>query len=124
MQPLSILTTRDEPSGLVITTATGVLTMAALLQFMNTEWASSDRPILFDGREATGEQLSVEDVQRLADTAASLHGASRLRARLAIVVGTDTEFGLARMFVSLSEMRGVTHVRVFRSMSDAAEWLL
>ena len=124
MPSFSIVTTQDEPSGLTVTTATGVLTVAALLQFINTEWASADRPILFDGREATGRAAVGQTTWQGWRTRREPLRRTRLHAKLAIVVGTDTDFGLVRMFLSLLQMQGITHARVFRSMTDAADWLL
>jgi hypothetical protein len=116
-----IITTQKQHEGVTIATATGTLTVAPLVDFIQTEWSASDQPILFDSREATASELSASDVRRLADIAGSLYCASRLRAKLAIVVSADETFGLARMFQSLADLG--TNVRVFRSMADAESWL-
>jgi hypothetical protein len=113
---------RDD-SGSVIVTASGNLTGIELLGFINDIWASANAPILFDATNATAASVTATDIQRLADTAVSHHRASRLGAKLAIVTSADEDFGLARMFISLSSPSGPRDIRVFRSLADAAVWL-
>ena len=119
---MPIAVDRDDSESLIVK-ASGTLTGLELLRFINDIWASADAPILFDATNATAAGVTATDVQRLADTAVWHHRASRLRAKLAIVAGADVDFGLARMFVSLSSLSGPRDVRVFRSLADAVIWL-
>lgn len=43
--------------------------------------------------------------------------------RLALVVGTDYDFGMARMFELMADGQIPHRMRVFRSLEDACRWL-
>lgn len=57
----------------------------------------------------------VDETERFADTLGS--------GRCAIVTGSGSSFGLARVFEALAEARVPTRYRVFRSRAEAEAWL-
>jgi hypothetical protein len=73
---------------------------------------------LGDFREVQRMDLSGEDIRNFATR--SIYAASSKRA---FVVSTDVQFGLGRMFETYRGLDGENGVRIFRSMSDAIQWV-
>jgi hypothetical protein len=120
--------TIDHDKGLVMATAHGLLTDADIFAYQQTVWS---RPEIkgFDELIDMGEVSGIEFVsgQRVSDLA-QLSGsmdASDAPSKLAIVVATDHQFGLGRMYQAYREMapQGTKVVRVFRDRAEALEWL-
>jgi hypothetical protein len=76
---------------------------------------------LVDGRLAETEGLNASDLQFLAD---DIHARRKLlaRARCAVVVESETAFGLMRMY-EVYTLESPVIVRVFREESEARLWL-
>jgi hypothetical protein len=114
---MALALTRDGTRHLTVT-ATGPITAADLVTFIDGEWPNlpPDGAVLIDGRSAS-VQLSADEVRLLVSQTARNRGL----ARIAIVTDHDLEFGLARMY----EMQVVEYatVGVFRAIDAATDWL-
>lgn len=75
--------------------------------------------VLFDLREAHFEG-DIEPLKRLAREMARME--FPFRQRVAQLVGTDLEFGLARLFDALAE-GGPSEYRIFRDAAEARRWV-
>jgi len=113
----------DKPRGLVITTASGFLTVSNILAHQRKLLADPNfDPTcsqLVDCSAVTGIDLSPEDVRAI--TAATIFSA---HSRRAVVVATDEQFGFARMFKMMREAQGEYGIRVFRDRAEALGWAL
>lgn len=77
------------------------------------------RPVVWDFRGAK-LSLSTAEVRAFAEFILESQPAAR-PPRVAIVTGTDVDFGMARMFGAYREHPS-TQVRVFRDYDDAVTW--
>jgi hypothetical protein len=85
------------------------------------KWRSG-MSLLSDYSDAEASSLSADDVRDLAQFYASLK--DRLGpGRSAIVVSDALAFGIARMGISIAELKVSRQFRVFRSVQDAEQWL-
>jgi hypothetical protein len=115
----------DEALGLVLTTATGVLTDTDILQHKarvvaDPRWKPGMRE-LADARSIDRFEVTTAGVRQM--TALDEHNAAALESyALAIVVGHDAAYGMARMYQMLTE-HTIPHVRVFRDMDEAKRWI-
>jgi len=112
----------DKERKLVMTTASGVLTMAEALGHQeklrkDPDFAPSFSQ-LFDVTHVTDVQLTAEDVRTLARRSVFSPDSRR-----AILVNSDLKFGLARMFEVLRDTMGEKGIRVFRNLDEALEWI-
>ena len=69
--------------------------------------------------------LEVTDVELSTD---QLRGVARqavfaARSRRAFIMPNDVLFGLGRMFATLRELAGESHIKVVRTVSEAADWV-
>jgi hypothetical protein len=68
------------------------------------------------------EQLTATDVRMLAHHAASIRQPQPCARRMALVTGSDAEFGMGHMYAAWSA--ALCHeVAVFRSLADAHAWV-
>jgi hypothetical protein len=115
--------TIDKERGLVISTATGVLTRADILGHQQHLVKDPDfNPSLSqisDFTTVTGLDLRAADVEAVAERNMFSPGSRR-----ALLVKTDEQFGLARMFASLRDAEGEHGIRVFRDREQAMNWVL
>lgn len=110
------LSRKLDPSGLVVTRATGVLTAEDL-----TAKAPSLAPELVDLREIDDFDVTADAIRELAQRA--IRNAERLRpGRMAFLVSSDAVFGMCRMFQALVDGSAL-EVRVFRDPPEAYAWL-
>lgn len=113
----------DPKRGLVLTTATGVLTDDELLAHKRKLRADPDfRPDmceLSDVRQVTRLEVTPQGVQQFVEQDKS---SEQPNYRLAIVARADVVFGMARMYQTLTEKSG-TQVGVFRDLETAEAWL-
>ena len=110
------LISRLEPTGLVVTRATGVLTASDL-----TEKQAHPTPELLDLREIEDFAVTAEGIRELAEHAAS-RAEQLAPGRLAVLVASDTVFGMFRMLQALLDGTGI-EIRVFRDPAQAYAWL-
>jgi hypothetical protein len=113
----------DKERKLVLSSGTGVLTREDILGHMerlsNDPDFDPDFSQLADFRQITEVEFGPEDVRQFAER--NIYSS---RARRAIVVKDDLQFGLARMFEIHRELNGETGIRVFRSFEDAMDWIV
>ena len=113
----------DAGRRLVVTTAHGVLTDEDILTLKRR---------LTDDPEFQTNMCELSDVRSITDLQVTPAGIQKMVAldsispptgyRLAIVVGENVVFGMARMYQSLTE-RSLPHVNVFRDYDAATRWL-
>src|ERR1700688_540611 len=113
----------DKERRLMMSTASGVITMAEALAHQEELLKDPEFDPSFgqlgDATQVTGVELSSSDLRALSQT--RVHSPN---SRRAILVSGDLVFGLARMFGIFREMMGETGIRVFRNLEDALEWVL
>jgi len=113
----------DKERRLVMSTGSGVLTLADLLAHQEKLLAdpdfSPDFSQLWDLTNITEVELTSKDVHRLAQRSIFSPDSRR-----AILVSRDLVFGLARMFEIYRDILGESGIRVFRNLDDALEWVL
>ena len=79
--------------------------------------------MLVDVTDATTEIGSAK-MQRVAEHVGKVVRRDGHRASAAIFAPTDVSFGMARMYQTLCESRGIDVIRVFRIRAEAEAWLL
>lgn len=109
---------RVTPHGLV-TLERVVHTIDEMLDHSEFE---SGMPSLWDFRACEIAGFSTDELRQLGAVARG-NAERRGRARLAIVVSTDLQFGLSRMFAMLNELSHLEAV-VFRDIVEAERWIL
>jgi hypothetical protein len=77
-------------------------------------------PVIVDCREVDPPDTT-ETVQYIADQVTAL-AADLACGPVAIVVSSDVEYGMARMYMALTELKH-PNIRVFRSYDNALKWL-
>jgi hypothetical protein len=118
---MSLSYTIDAKRRLIIVRAGGVLTEGdvtrAREQLRGDPGFDREFDQLFDARDVEDIALSKEGMARLADTSILAPAVRR-----AFVAATTLQYGMARMFTSVSEQR--QHVtQVFRRLDEAESWL-
>lgn len=113
----------DKEQKLVMSTASGVFTMADVLTHQEKLLKDPDFDPSFshliDLTHITKFDLEPKEVHSLAPRSVFSPGSRR-----AIVANTDHAFGMSRMFEMLREGFGAQGIRVFRDLDDALEWVL
>ena len=113
----------DRENRLVMSTASGIFTLADILAHDEKLRVDPDFDPsfsqLFDASHITKLEITSEHIRRLAQD--SLFSPN---SRRALLVSNDAAFGLARMFEILRESAGDTGIEVFRSLDEALEWVL
>jgi hypothetical protein len=115
----------DRESGILRITAIGTPSVQEQLDLAE-RWSNDPAyevgmPILMDNRQRTqpSTREHVVEVANLAEKSPFLTPGTRC----AVVVASDAEFGMTRMFSMLSE-NSPLETRVFRNLRSAEEWLL
>jgi len=112
----------DKERRLVMSTGTGVLTKEDILGHMDRISKDPDFNPAFsqlaDFRQITAVEFGPEEVRQFAQR--SIYSP---RARRAILVKDDLQFGLARMFEIYRELNGESGIRVFRTLEEAMDWI-
>lgn len=106
----------------IIATGTGNLGFLEALEGAVSVWERRDwkgRSIVWDFREARLE-MTGDSVREFAEFVTNHQPLAR-PARVALVVSTESDFGMARMFEAFRE-DFATEVRVFRGYEDAVAW--
>ena len=113
----------DKERKLVLSSGTGVLTKEDILRHMDRLSKDPDFDPdfsqLMDFRQITGVEFGPQDVRQFAE-----RNIFSPRARRAILVKDNLQFGLARMFEIHRELNGETGIRVFRTFDEAMDWIL
>ena len=115
----------DPERRLVVTTASGILTDDDIIELKrrlaaDPEFKAGMRE-LSDVRAVTDLQVSSAGVRRMAAMDES-PSSTPSGYKLAIVAGSDTTFGMARMYQMFTESNH-PHVAVFRNYDGARRWL-
>ena len=122
-KPVPLFYKIDTKRKLVLTTGSGVLTLADSLAHQDrlSKDADFSREFsqLIDLVHVTEVALTAEDIRQLAKTAVFSS-----QSRRAILVNNDLKFGLARMFETFRDLLGEKGIRVFRNLNDALAWVL
>jgi hypothetical protein len=113
----------DKERRLVITTCSGILTLADAYAHQQELRKQPDFDPTFsqfiDFSEVTKLDMSKEDIDRFAQsTIFSPHS------RRAILATHDVAYGLARMYGILREFKGEEGIQVFRNRNEAMTWVL
>ena len=79
-------------------------------------------PVLLDQTEMDTEHLSVVDMKSLADLC-GIKIPETITDKLALLIPSDYEFAMSRMWASLVASQWNVPVKLFRSRNDALSWL-
>jgi hypothetical protein len=120
----SIKAITDKNKNLTIITATGRLTAADFMQWVQAYYAGEvTQFILWDLTKANLSEITHDEVEAHAKFFNHLAGA-RKGGRSAFVFDSSLEYGLGRMYQILSEIENVPiDFQTFRSIQEAREWL-
>ena len=112
----------DRAAGIWELTTDGSITLEEIAELALTNEWEGVRRFLWDHR---GVREAPESTDDLREAAAFSNEVRDLFAggRVAIVVSSDLDFGLARMFQVFAEGSGIDH-EVFRDRDAARDWLL
>lgn len=123
---MDVTTRVDQESNCRYHTIQGEITLVRLRNVLAGVYAHPDfRPdssSLWDLREATTRHISASEVQSIAGMVKK-HWGTRGNPRSALVVSTDLDYGMARMYELLMEGDIAPEVRVFRDLEEAEDWL-
>ena len=123
---MAITTHIDVDAGLRHHKVTGELSVTELRLTLEEVYAKSDfsaeHNVVWDIREADVSSFTAQDINEVAMFVAE-HWGGRDTPRAALVVASDFDFGLARMYeASVSDDR-YRSVQVFRDMTEAVAWI-
>ncbi len=112
----------DQHQRLVITTASGVLTLADALA--HQEQLTEDKN--FDPEFS--QLIDLSGITELAIDSAGIRALAirnvfSVRSRRAALVNSELAFAFARMFSSFREFSGEQQMEIFRNREEAMEWL-
>ena len=113
----------DKERRLIITTASGQITMSGIgelkKKLLNDPDFDPTFAHLVDMRALDSTDITGEDIRKLAPP-----DAATKKMRQAIVVSKDLLYGLGRMLENLREASGSYGTRIFRDYDEAVDWLL
>jgi len=78
--------------------------------------------ILFDDTEMDTDNIYTSDIEFIAELIAAMRS-DYGHSKMAIVVSSDVQYGLARQLQSMTEAQTGTQIRVFINEEEAASWL-
>ncbi len=116
----------DKATRLVRVTPNEMVTLERVIETINRMLEHPDfdpgMPSLWDYRSCPDVSFSAEELRQLGDIA-NQNASRRGHARLAVVAGSESQFGLSRMFAMLNDM---THLEflVSRDIVEAERRLL
>jgi len=123
--PVPITLAKDTTRRWLVATATGTLTIADILAFLQTARASVDLrmwPLLFDGRGAQ-TTMKLNDVERAVAVVGAAIRTGGPRAHVAIVADDDRLYRWMLAYETRCTEIDVRTIRVFRQRDDAEHWL-
>jgi len=104
---------------------TGVISMDEVRKTLEDTYSHADfRPeagAIWDLTAATGD-IATEEIRHLADFVGKLVG-DDAPGKVALLVASDFEFGMARMYESILGGQSSKPIMVFRDMDEAQRWL-
>jgi len=112
----------DKERRLVLSTASGVVTLADAVSHMERLSKDPDFDPSFsqisDFTHVTRIEISSDEIRRLAQrTIFSAHS------RRAFIAPDETIFGIGRMFEILRGLEGEKGIRIFRTLEQALDWV-
>ena len=112
----------DKERRLVLSTASGVFTLADAVSHMDKLSKDPDFDSRFsqisDFTHVSRVELSGDEIRRLAQrTIFSAHS------RRALIAPNETVFGIGRMFEILRGLEGEKGIRIFYTLDEAPEWV-
>ena len=119
----------DSARRLVVARGTGAFTPEAVFAYQREVWSRPDVVGYDELVDMTGVETVVEatsdNIQQLAELAASMDAGSPRATKMAIVAPQDLVFGLGRMFDAYrsADRRSSKEVRVFRTIAEAMAFL-
>ena len=113
----------DKQKRLIVSTASGVLTLDDVLRqqerlLKDTDFDPSFSQLV-DFDDVTEVAVATDDVRRMAEKSIFMPGTRRAL----VAQKSDVAFGLSRMFEILRNLKGDEGVRVFRDRDQAIAWL-
>ena len=113
----------DKEKRVVLSTAWGSLSFTDALthkdKLLNDpDFAPAFSQIL-DLTQVTEVRLSVDEMRAFAE-----FSVFSPQSRRAFIAHRDLEYGMARMFATLRELRGEKGIGVFRTLEEALDWVL
>jgi hypothetical protein len=113
----------DERSGIVLTTARGIISFEDLMSHMEAKahMKLSGAAELFDARDITLD-LSLAQMRQLAQETENLLGSQQLD-KTAVVTNSAFIYGLARAYAAVSR-QDKSQFEVFSDVQDAQGWIL
>jgi hypothetical protein len=104
----------------------GVIDVRELAEYLKGIYASSDSytemNVFWDLQTADFSSVSSEDVRSFMAYVSKIWG-KRGKSKAALVVSSDLDFGLSRMYQILMEGATSNTVEVFKDKNEAAEWI-
>jgi len=79
-------------------------------------------PLIVDRRKSTTKQLTANDMHLIADMVKEF-GDRLGPTKIAIVMGTELDYGMGRMFEILTSGDVPFNMRICRSMEEAVSWI-
>ncbi len=122
---MPIRTVLDDPTGIVMFVVTGTPVGEEIIQAQKRLYLNSDHdpttPLLFDARNADSAALNFSEIERIVDRS-TYYWNKMSGGRSAILVGTDDDQALGRMYKTLAAAmpRGI---QVFGDYEEAVNWL-
>ena len=116
---------RDLNRRWLVATATGSLTIEAVVELLRTARAPVELrmwPMLFDARSVT-TSMTDEDVDKAVIVVRKAVETEGARAHVALVADTDRLYAWLLMYEIKCAEIGVRFIRVFRQRHDAEHWL-
>jgi len=80
------------------------------------------RPLLIDDSRVDVVECKTRDIEKMSEIFSRLNDTFG-ESKVAVVAGSDLQYGLARQFQSLAEINTLARIGVFRCECDAVEWL-
>jgi len=111
--------------GWLVATASGSLTLAEILSFIQTTRAAPTRrmaPLFFDARGAT-TSMTENDVEQVISVVREAVSRDGPRGHVAIVADDDRVYTLMLLYETRCVDLGIRLIRVFRQVPDAERWL-
>ena len=122
---MSIETNIDSSTGFRTHTVTGSFTLDAVRQTLEETYAHTDfRPEAAAVWDLTGAKIDfpTEEVRHLADFVGKL-GADKAPGKVALLVPSDLDDGVTKMYESILSGQSSRPIMVFRDMDEAKSWL-
>jgi hypothetical protein len=114
----------DMTNDLTVFIWSGEITYIELVDTLNCY--GKNKPAIYelhDLRNLTGDRLSSDELHTLSVYLEQHTDSRPLNSKTAVVVKKSLDYGLSRMISSLTDQRVHYEIEVFRTLSDAKQWL-